>query len=331
MTITRWNGFHSALAPHIEQYLKVKRAMGCKFANEERQLRLLDRFLDEQGVERIEAIDPECIQAFLASRQRTNPRSYNALLSDVRRVFEWLLSQGILSASPVQCKAQPQTARRLPHLFSPEAIRQLLTQSKALQDRSRAPLRGATYEMIFALLASLGLRVGEVAHLQWGDVDLEREVLEIRNTKFGKDRLVPFGPKLAARLRVYRSLREARGYPCAGEHFVFSWNGRSPISTNTIRNTFREELLPKLAMDVPAGVFGPHVHCLRHSFAVRTLLSWYRQGVEPADRIHHLSTILGHSNPASTAVYLTMTSELLDAANQRFEAFVPALAVGDES
>ena len=37
-----WNGFHSALAPHIEQYLRAKRAMGCKFACEERQLRLLD-------------------------------------------------------------------------------------------------------------------------------------------------------------------------------------------------------------------------------------------------------------------------------------------------
>ncbi|HZE92247.1 MAG TPA: hypothetical protein VE029_11165, partial [Rhizobacter sp.] len=49
----------------------------------------------------------------------------------------------------------------------------------------------ATYETIFALLAGLGLRVGEVARLQCGDVDLEREVLEIRDTKFGKDRLVP--------------------------------------------------------------------------------------------------------------------------------------------
>jgi site-specific recombinase XerD len=192
-----WNGFHSALAPHIEQYLRVKRAMGCKFANEDRQLRLLDRFLDAQGIARIEAIDSQCLQAFLASRRRTNPRSYNNLLSHVRRLFDWIVSQQLLPASPVQAKAQPQTARRLPFLFSPATIRQLLALSKALQDNPRAPLRGATYEMIFALLAALGLRVGEVARLQWGDVDLEREVLEIRNTKFGKDRLVPFGPKLS--------------------------------------------------------------------------------------------------------------------------------------
>lgn len=220
-------------------------------------------------------------------------------------------------------------ARRLPFLFSPAAIRQLLARSKALPDNSRAPLRGTTYEMIFALLAGLGLRVGEVARLQWGDVDLEREVLEIRNTKFGKDRLVPFGPKMAARLRGYHAVREARGYACKGASFLFSWNGRAPISTNSIRNTFRDDLLPQLALDIPPGVFGPHVHGLRHSFAVRTLLSWYRRGIEPGDRLHYLSTFLGHSNPASTAVYLTITSELLDSANQRFEAFAPALAQGE--
>lgn len=321
---TLWNGFHSPLAPHIEQYLRAKRAMGCKFACEDRQLRLLDRFLDEQGIGRIEAIDSERLQAFLDSRQRTNPRSYNELLGYVRRLFDWMVCQQILPVSPVQAKAQPQTARRLPFLFPPETIRQLLVLARTLPSNLRAPLRGATYEMIFALLAGLGLRVGEVARLQWGDVDLEREVLEIRNTKFGKDRLVPFGPKLAARLRRYLAQREQQGYTCAGTHFLFSWNGRSPISTNSIRNTFRDDLLPQLALEVPAGVFGPHVHGLRHSFAVRTLLNWYRQGIAPADRLHHLSTFLGHLNPASTAVYLTITSELLDAANQRFEAFAPA-------
>ena len=96
------------------------------------------------------------------------------------------------------------------------------------------------------------------------------------------------------------------------------------MSTNAIRNTFRDDLLPQLALVVPVGVFGPHVHGLRHSFAVRTLLNWYRQGIEPATRLNHLSTFLGHVNPTSTAVYLTITSELFEQANQRFEKFAPA-------
>ncbi|WP_454693496.1 tyrosine-type recombinase/integrase [Achromobacter aegrifaciens] len=282
---THWNGFRSALAPHIEQYLRTKRAMGCKFACEERQLRLLD----------------------------------------------WIVGQQSLAASPLKAKTQRETARQLPFLFSSEVIKQLLLLAKALPDNSRAPMRGATYEMIFALLAGLGLRVSEVARLQWGNLNLEREVLEIRNTKFGKDRLVPFGPKLATRLGGYQAQREQQGYPCASAHYLFSWNDRTPISTNSIRNTFRDVLLPQLALAVPPGVFGPHVHGLRHSFAVRTLLNWYRQGISPADRLHHLSTFLGHSNPNSTAVYLTITDELLDTAIQRFESFEPILSNGGTS
>ena len=74
-------------------------------------------------------------------------------------------------------------------------------------------------------------------------------------------------------------------------------------------------------MRVPAGVAPPRLHCLRHSFAVSTLLRWYRAGVDPGAHLLHLSVFLGHVNPASTAVYLTITSELLKQANQRFERF----------
>lgn len=320
-----WNGFHSPLAPFIRQYLSVKRAMGCKFASEDRMLRLLDRFLDDLGVKTVDTIDATCLEAFMASRRRVNARSYNHLLGVVRRLFDWMVSQQVLKTSPLQSKPHSESARQIPFLFPPEAIKRLLAQAGALPEYPRAPLRGATYEMIFALLAGLGLRVGEAASLQCGDVDLEREVLEIRNAKFGKDRLVPMGPKLSARLRCYLAQREARGYACEGGSFLFSWNGHAHISTNTIRNTFRDDLLPHLALQVPAGVFGPHVHGLRHSFAVRTLLSWYRQGISPAERLHHLSTFLGHVNPAATSVYLTITSELFSAANQRFEAYAHTL------
>ena len=135
--------------------------------------------------------------------------------------------------------------------------------------------------------------------------------------------LVPFGPRLALRLRAYLEQREHQGWPCTGSAPLFSWDGQQPISTNTIRNTFRDDLLPQLALTVPAGTYGPRVHGLRHTFAVRTLLRWYREGIAPASRLNHLATFLGHVNPASTAVYLTITSDLFQEANRRFEGFAP--------
>jgi site-specific recombinase XerD len=268
-----WNGFGSPLAEHIERYLATKRALGCKFASEDRMLRLLDRFLMTQRIAGIDEITGECLEQFLASRERVNPRSYNHLLGVVRRLFDWIVSQQIIPASPLRAQPRRETARRLPFLYEPAVVKRLLVEAALLPDNPRSPMRGPTYETIFALLAGLGLRIGEVARLQCGDVDLEHDVLQIRDSKFGKSRLVPFGPRLAARLLTYLELRQREGWPCTGTAPLFSWNGRSPISTNSIRNTFRDDLLPRLALDVPIGTSRPCVHGLRHNSASRIIPS----------------------------------------------------------
>ena len=82
----RWEGFRSPIAAAIERYLAHKRALGCRFRTEEKALCLLDRFLVERGVKAIDEIGPELIEAFLVSRPRTRPRSYNHLLCTVRRL-----------------------------------------------------------------------------------------------------------------------------------------------------------------------------------------------------------------------------------------------------
>jgi hypothetical protein len=56
------------------------------------------------------------------------------------------------------------------------------------------------------------------------------------------------------------------------------------------------------------------------------LLRWYQEGLDVGSRLLHLATFLGHVDATSTAVYLTMTAELLSEANRRYSRFVgPAL------
>ena len=80
-------------------------------------------------------------------------------------------------------------------------------------------------------------------------------------------------------------------------------------------------LVPRLGVTVPPGVAAPRLHDLRHAFAVGTVLRWYRAGVDLSGRLFHLATFLGHVSPSSTAVYITITAELLHEANRRFETF----------
>ena len=315
----RWQG-------QIEQYLATKRALGCKFASEDRMLRLLDRFLVEQRIGSMDDITGECLEQFLASRERVNPRSYNHLLGVVRRLFDWIVSQQAIPTSPLQLRPRRETARRLPFLFEPAVIKRLLAEAALLPDNPRSRMRGPTYETIFALLAGLGLRIGEVSRLQCGDVDLERDVLQIRDSKFGKSRLVPFGPRLAARVRAYLELRERMAGPAPTVRRCSP--GTAGAQSAPTRSAIRSAMTCCHAWHSLCRP-GPPVHactgCGTPSPCAR-LLRWYREGVAPATKLNHLSTFLGHVNPASTAVYLTITSELLHEANRRFESFAPTLA-----
>lgn len=314
-----WTGFRSPLARHIEQFVAIKRALGCRFASEDRTLRLLDRFLVDRGLTTVDDVTAVVIDQFLASRPRRAPKSHNHLMGVVRRLFDWLISQQIIATSPVQARPRPETARRLPFLVDVPLARRLLEVARQLPDNHRSRYRGPTYHAIFALLYGLGLRVGEVSRLQLGDLDLDRDVVLIRDSKFGKSRQVPFGSRLGAVLRAYLAGRPRdRGTDPAAP--LFTWSGRQPVHTNSIRNTFREDIVPRLGLIIPVGTRHPCVHSLRHSFAVGTLLRWYRTGQDPAARLHHLSTFLGHVSPDTTAVYLTITSDLFAEANRRFEA-----------
>ena len=321
----RARGFASPLAGGIVQFLAYKRALGRRYLVEEAALRLLDRFLVEQHITTLMAITPDVIDAFLASRPRARPRSYNHLQGTVAHCFTWLVAHRQLATSPVRARPRRVTSERLPFLFDQAAGRRLLEVASRLSDTGRAPLRGPTYRTIFALLYGLGLRVGEVARLTVGDVDGDRRLLVIRQTKFGKSRLVPFGPRIGCTLEDYLALRRARTRDVDATSPLFTFTRRGAIHPGTISQTFHQ-LVPQLALVVPAGVAPPRLHDLRHAFAVGTLLRWYRLGLDPRARLLHLSTFLGHVDPASTAVYLTITPALLQEASQRFADFAaPAL------
>lgn len=309
--------FESALASEMAAFVEAKRALGRRYANEERALRLFDRFLVHARVQSLAEITPDVADAFLASRSRANARSYNELLGVIRRLFAWLVRQERLDRSPVRAKPRRQTAARIPCILDPAAAGRLLALAVALPDRSTAPLRGPTYHTIFALLYGLGLRVGEVSRLRHADVDFGRALLVIRDTKFGKSRLVPFGPRLAHLIRGYIELR---GPALSGDAPLFSFTRRRAVHPCTISQTFHQ-LVPRLGLALAPGVSPPRVHDLRHAFAVSTLARWYRSGVDPAARLFHLATFLGHVSPSSTAVYLGMTPELLALADRRFEGF----------
>jgi site-specific recombinase XerD len=310
------------LANTIELYLAHKRSLGKQLATVGPMLHLLDSYLLAQEITELREVTSAHIAEFVASRPRHSPRSYNGLIGALRGLFDWMVVHEVLPQSPVRCEVRRGTQTRRPFLFNPDQARSLLEAAAQLPSNPRALDRGETYKMIFALLYGLGLRVGEVSRLCRQDINIDEQTLMIRQTKFGKDRLVPFGPRMAQTITVFLGREESRYGPIAPDCPVFSFakRKRTPIGPNTISSTFHK-LLPTLHLTVPSGVAPPHLHCLRHSFAVGTLLRWYQGGVDPMSRLLDLSTFLGHVSPSSTAVYLTITTELMECASDRFAQY----------
>jgi integrase len=303
----------------VERFIAHKRAHGRKYHSEARELALLVRFAAEYDVSRLGELTPALLEDFLASRPRPHPRSFNHLLGVVRCLLDWAVTWGLLEASPLQARRHRVTGQRIPFLFDPAQARRLLDAAAALPDGPRAPGRGPTYHAIFALCYGLGLRAGEACGLRLGDVDTARSLLIVRGGKFGKHRLVPHGPRIAA-LVGEQAARRARAGAAGAQAPLFTFDEQRPVHPGTASLTFHR-LVAALDLTIPDGVSPPRLHSLRHSFAVACLLRWYREGIDPSTRLCQLSTFMGHVDPVSTSVYLTMTPQLLDEASRRFEAF----------
>lgn len=205
--------------------------------------------------------------------------------------------------------------RKQPHIYSDAEITALLCEARLLLPREGLCPR--TYVAFFSLLISTGLRVSEACRLTIGDIDLVDGTLTVRAGKFRKSRLVPLHPTATLALTRYAAYREqCRSTPRS--EFFFRTERAPALTLAAVEKTFGR-LRKRLGWTARGRARRPRIHDLRHSFAVKTLLDCYREGVAVETRLPQLSTYLGHVDPASTYWYLTGSPELLALAGQRLQ------------
>lgn len=208
--------------------------------------------------------------------------------------------------------------RRAPYLFSEKELARLIEAPRRL--RLCESFHGLTLSTLLGLLVSTGLRIGEAIRLKTNEAHLDAEPphLSILETKFGKSRIVVLHPSTAAHLRVYAARRDnvLRNQPA---HTFFTRRNGKPLRYNTTRTTF-VRLLRHAGINTDAGKPKATLHSLRHTFAVKRLTLWHREGKNVVELLPHLSVYLGHLAPVDTYWYLTATPELLETASVRFES-----------
>jgi integrase len=201
--------------------------------------------------------------------------------------------------------------RRAPYIYSAADVCALMRAAARLRG-----LKAATYATLLGLLAATGLRVGEALALDHTDLDLRAALLVVRRGKFGKARALALHPTTVTALRAYARTRDRAWPRPRGPAFFLSTHGTRLLYNNVHGAFLRLVAQAGLATRRPRR---PRIHDLRHSFAVQTLVAWYRAGEDVEVRLPALSTYLGHVHPSCTYWYLTATPPLLRLAAQRLE------------
>jgi integrase len=303
----------NTLRDALAQYVAVRRALGTKLQEPARTLGQFVDFLESQSV--------EFITTELALRWAMQPKdvqraTWARRLSMVRRFAGWLSAADSRTQVPPHRLIDARRRRNPPHIFTDSEVKQLMADASRLRSPKR--LRALTYKTLIGLLATTGLRPGEVLALARPDADLQSGILFIRETKFGKSRFVPIHESTRTVLMRYAKRRDELGLHHRTEAFFVSEQGL-PLQACTVRRTFAK-LSRGVGLRAPGmrGRIGrgPRLQDFRHTFATRKLIDWYRAGEDVERELPGLSTYLGHSDVTHTYWYISAVPELLQLATK---------------
>ena len=296
----------------LQDYLVLRRALGYKLHSEGTALESFAAFMEQQHQD---AISTELALAWATQPASVQPARWARRLSMVRGFARYCQALDSRSEIP-PCELLPiQYSRPTPYLFTDDDIVHLL--QGALELSLKDSLLNETLYCLFGLLSVSGLRVGEALNLTVDDVDLDTGMLTIRGAKFGKSRLIPLHHTTVSVLLNYKETRQKAlagrqlpfwfvnrqqgqlGYDCAKYHF-------NHLMTSIIANRETQQRRP-------------HLHDLRHRFALSTLVRWYHDGHDVERSLPILSAYLGHVETRDTYWYLSASSGLMQAARARLE------------
>jgi integrase/recombinase XerD len=297
------------LSAHVEDYLRLRRALGYKLERAGHLLPKLVAYLETAGSP---TLTTELAVAWARLPAHARPNHWAARLAVARGFARYLRTIEPATEVPPAGVFPSRRHRPVPYLWSQLDICRLIDGARAVGP----PLRAATYPALFGLLAVSGMRVGEAVGLNRDDVDFCAGVITIRQAKFDRARLVPLHDTTTAALRAYATERD-RLCPAPPSAAFFVSGAGTGLNRSDVAKTLRRITT---TMGLRTDTVHPTAHQLRHSFAVRTLIGWQRCGASIDERIAALSIYLGHVSPADTYWYLSAAPELMALAAERLDS-----------
>ena len=300
----------------IEEFIQYKQSLGNAYVG---PANILKAFLRKTGNLELHALTTQHGEAFLPINGSTVTNNWFHRYWVLRSFFRFANSRGYMQHRILPTSMPDRAPRLVPYIYSNDDVRRLLAVPDSHYPPT-CPLSPDTMRTLLVVLYGTGLRLGEAIRLKHEDADFRNAALMIRETKFGKSRLVPVGKDLVSILRLYR-IRHRPGIGYQRPPTLLATKIGMMIRHDHADHQFQwlRKEAGVLRFDSPR--FQPRLHDFRHTFAVTRLLTWYREGKDVQRMLPLLSTYLGHCRVDETSVYLQMTRELLQEANRCFERY----------
>lgn len=300
----------------MTSYITFKQSLGMKFRTERY---LLLSFCKAMGDVDISEVTSEQVLKFFESSGP--PKFWYRRFYALSVFYRFAISRGHVSKSPLPISVPKRQDMFEPYIYSADEVKALLAAAPSICAHPKCIVDAECLETLIRLLWGTGLRISEALNLTISDVDLDSDLIIVKDTKFFKTRLVPIDPKLTAALSWYIA-RDVRLQADDVVATVFSTKKGKPLSTDLAEHYFRN-------LCQRAGVvrkdktlrYQPRLHDMRHTFAVSRIVAWYQSGANVQRLLPHLSTYLGHRHLTHTQRYLTVTAEVLREACNRFEQY----------
>lgn len=291
-------------APYIREYIALKKSLGFKYETESTILALFDRFTIIRKEKNI------CPDRELAEAWRDlNPNESESYKYHRCVCFNQLCSYlSNLGIDAFIMQLPPFKSNFTPYIFSAAEINRLFSACDMLRSQ-RKTMNSAimTFPALFRLLYATGLRIGEALSLKQDDVNMDDRYVIVRDSKNGKERMIPISTSLSDVLQQY-SLHKKR-LPLTGEastNFFITLAGQG-CGIDHVRKWFLKLLS---AASITRSDTGPRVHDLRHTFSVHALAMMAESGVDLYCALPILSAYLGHQSLEATNVYVRLTAAM---------------------
>lgn len=188
----------------------------------------------------------------------------------------------------VQSIHRPRGERKLPHVISKKEVKLILESPKNIKHRA-----------MLSLIYACGLRRSELLNLRPSNIDSNRKLLIIQQSKGNKDRVVPLGDKLIDMLRSYYKAYRPQEWLFEGQV-----KGKQ-YSATSLQHVLKQSLRR-------SGIKKPvTLHWLRHSFATHLL--------ESGTDLRYIQQILGHRSSKTTEIYTHVSTKSLQNIKSPFD------------